>query len=119
MKVRRGFIHVKVSREHVEIGVAFPKTAIEFVEDTFRKLTVLSSRTHIFHIADLENDFVKGFLLFAGTDFFIVVVNAAVLAFLLGVVFRKGCIEQIVICLLNGGVGVFDIQMGSCGVYIL
>lgn len=51
-------------------------------------------------------------------DFFIVVFDAAVFTFLLGVVLSLRCIEQLVICFLNGGVAVFDIQMGACLVNI-
>lgn len=58
------------------------------------------------------------FFLLSITDFFVVVFDAAVFAFLLGVEFCQSCIKQLMVCLLNGCVAVLNIQMGARRVYI-
>ena len=70
------------------------------------------------HISILEDYLVKWLFLLAVTDFLVVVFNTAVFPFLLGVEGCQGFIEQFVICLLDGSVAVFGVQMRSFRVNI-
>ena len=55
----------------------------------------------------------KGLLLFAGADLFIVIIDPPVRACLLGIVSFQGFIEELVIDLLDRFVTVFYIEVGA------
>ena len=114
----RGFVHMEVGRIYTEMRIAFKKTAVELVQNGLCQFRILSGSSHIVFVAHLENHFIKRFFLLSITDFFVVVFDAAVFAFLLGVEFCQSCIKQLMVCLLNGCVAVLNIQMGARRVYI-
>ena len=118
VQMGRCFVHVKMSRVHTELRIAFQKTAVKLVQDGLGKLCVLSGGSHIVFVAHLENYFIESFFLLTVTDFFVVVSDAAVFAFLLCVKFCESCIEQLVVRFFDGSVAVFDIQMGASRVNI-
>ena len=60
----------------------------------------------------------EGFLLFAGTDFFIVIINPSVCARLPSIVSRSGAIEQFVIDLLDRLVTIIHVEVGTLPVYV-
>lgn len=71
----------------MELGIAFKETVIELVQDGFCQLAICSSSAHIIFVSYLEYHFVKRLFLIAVADFFVVVFNTAIFAFLLSVVF--------------------------------
>ena len=97
----------------MKLRISFNKIVIEFVQDGLSQFAVFGCSTHIVLIADLENHFIKQFFLFAITDFFVVIFDATIFAFLLCIKLGKGFIEQIVVRLLNGCVAIFNVQMCS------
>ena len=102
----------------MKMGIAFKKAVIKLVQDGLCQLTILLGGCHIIFISYLEYHFIESFFLFAITDFFVVVFDAAVFTFLLGVKFCQSCIEQLVIRILNRSVAILDVQMGSCFIYV-
>ena len=61
----------------------------------------------------------KGFLLIAGTDFFIVVWNAPVASGLLLVIAFQSFIKKLVVYRLDALVAIVDVPVGAASVYIL
>ena len=102
----------------MKLRIAFKKTAIKLVQNGLCQFRILSGSPHIVFVAHLENHFIKRFFLLSIKNFFVVVFDAAVFAFLLGVEFCQSCIKQLMVCFLNGCVAVLNIQMGARRVYI-
>lgn len=97
----------------MKMGIAFKEAVVELVQDGLCQLCVLSGSAHIVFVSHLENHLIKRFFLISVTDFFVVVFDAAVFAFLLGIVLRLCCIKQLVVRFLDGCVAVFNVQMGA------
>ena len=97
----------------MELRIAFKETAVKLIQDGFCQLCVFSFGGHILSVAYLENYFIESFFLFAITDFFVVVFDAAVFAFLLCVELCQSFIEQFVIHLFYGSITILDIQMSA------
>ena len=87
MQMGRGFVHVQVGRIYTKMRIAFKKTAVELVQNGLCQFCIFSDSPHIVFVAHLENHFIKRLFLLSITDFFVVVFDAAVFAFLLGVEF--------------------------------
>ena len=83
-------VHVEVGREHPKLRIALLKSKIILIQNSFRKLSVLTFSTHVFLIANLQNEFMEWFFLLAGTDFLIVIFYLSVLSRLLLVVPLEG-----------------------------
>lgn len=111
MQMGRCFVHVQMRRIYMELRIAFKEAVIKLVQDRFCQFAVFSGSSHIVFVADLENHFIKSFFLFAITDFFVIVFDAAVFSFLLCVELCQSFVKQFVVRLLDGCVAVFDIQM--------
>ena len=111
-------IHVQVSGENVQVGVSFPEALVVFVQRRLCLFPDLRARSCIIPIADLNDQLVEGLFLFAGSDFFIVILDPSVRACLFGVVTLQGFIEQLVIDLLDWFVAVFYIEVGTLRVHV-
>ena len=84
--MRRGFVHVEIGREHPQCGIAPLKALHIFIKYFRRKLSVLCFCPHIVFVAYLQNNLMEWLLLFAGTDFLIIIINYAVTSGLLLIV---------------------------------
>ena len=102
----------------MELRISFKETVIELVQDSLCQLAIFSGGCHIILIAHLEYHFIKSLFLFSITNFFIVVFDATVFTFLLGVKLCQSYIEQLMVRILNRCVAVFYVQMSSCLVNI-
>lgn len=102
----------------MEVRIPLLKATHEFIQDGPGQFTIFAGGGHILHISNLEDYLVKWLFLLAVTDFLVVVFNTAAFPFLLGVEGCQGFIEQFVICLLDGSVAVFGVQMRSFRVNI-
>ena len=97
----RGFIHVKVCGKHMQIWVAFLKALKILIQGNLGLLSDLRSRARIIFVSDLDHQLMKGLLLFAGTDLFILVFDLPVCACLFGIVPFQSFIEQLMIYLFD------------------
>ena len=116
--VWRGLVHMEVRREHPEVRIALLKAPIVLVQYSSCKFCIFTGGAHIFPVSDLQDDLVKGLLLIAGTDFFIVVWNAPVCTGLLLVVPFQSLIEKLVVHGLDTLVAVVNVQVCAASVYI-
>ena len=98
----------------MKLRIAFQKAVIEFIQNLFCKCTILAGSPHVIFVSYLKNHFVKRFFLISVTDFFVIVFDAAVFSFLLGIVFSLRFIKQLMVRLLNRCIAIFDVQMCSC-----
>lgn len=85
----------------MKVWVTFKETMIELIQDGLCQFCVLSGSTHIIFVSHLEYHFIKRLFLIAVADFFVVVFDTAVFAFLLGIVFSLCFIEQLMIRILD------------------
>ena len=116
--MRRRLVHMQVRGENVKVRIARFKRLEVFVQNSFCKFSVFRYGAHIILVPDLNDDFIKRFFLFSGTDFFIIIFDDSVAAGLLFVVLLQRLIEQFVIRVLYFFFPVGNVQMRSCGVRI-
>lgn len=69
-----------------QVRISILKALHEVIENLCGKLTVLALCGHIFFVSHLKYNLIKELLLFARPNFFVVIINAAVGAFLFGVI---------------------------------
>ena len=119
MDMRRRFVHMKVSGEHSQVGIALLEALIVFVEDCPRKLGVFSCRRHIVLVAYLEDDLVEQLFLLSGLNMLVIIGYLSVLAFLFIVVLFQSFIKHFVIHFLDWLITVIYIQMGTLAVHVL
>ena len=119
MKMRRGFIHVQMRREHAERWVALLEGLHILVEHLPGKLSILGCGVHIVFVSDLDDEFFKQLFLLARADFLVVIVNHAILAGLLLVVASQRAVKQFVIDGSDIFVAVFDVERRSAGIDVL
>ena len=119
MKMRRGFVHVQVSREHSQRRVALLEGLHVFVEHLPGKLSVLGCGVHIVLVADLDDEFFKQLFLLSCADFLVVIVNHAIPAGLLFVVMSQRVVKQFVIDGSDILIAVFDVERRSAGIDVL
>ena len=115
----RGLVHMQVCREYPEVGIALLKASIVFIQHSSCQLRILAGGAHIFFISDLQDDFVEGLLLIAGTDFFIVVWNAPVCTGLFLIVAFQSFIKKLVVYGLDALVAIVDVQVSTASIHIL
>ena len=119
VQMGRGLVHMEVRREHPQIWIPCLKALIIFVQNLPCQLCILAGGAHIVLISNLQDDLVKGLLLIAGTDFFIVVWNAPVCTGLLLVIPFQSLIEKLVVYGLDALVAVVNVQVCAASVHIL
>ena len=119
MKMRRGFIHVQMRREHAERRITLLERLHVFVEHLPGKLSVFGCGVHIVFVADLDDEFFKQLFLLARADFLVVIVNHAILAGLLLVVISQRIVKQFVIDGSDVLISVFDVERCSAGIDVL
>ena len=102
----------------MKLRISCLKALHELVQDRSCQLAVFTEGGHIVHVADLEDYFVERLFLLALADFLIVIFDAAVFAFLLGVVGSKCFVKQFVVGLPDGSIAIFDVKMAAGGIYI-
>ena len=93
MQVRRGFVHVQMSREYIKVWIPLLKPFHILVKNFLRKLSVFGFRSHVVFITYLKYNLAKRLFLLTCSDFLVVVANHSVLACLFGVIFFKRFIE--------------------------
>ena len=79
---------------------------------------VLGQDTHIILVADLDDQLMEELFLLTCPQVLIVVGDAAILAFLLGIVTVHRRVKQFVVYLLNRFIPVHDIQAAALRVYV-
>lgn len=57
------YVHMHMCREYIEVRISCLKLPIILIQDLFCKLSVLALCVHIFFIPNLQNQFMKRFLL--------------------------------------------------------
>ena len=102
----------------MKLRISHLKALHELVQDRSCQLAVFAEGRHIVHVADLEYDLIERLFLFALADFFVIVFNAAVFAFLLGIVGGKCFVEQFVVGLPDGSIAIFNVEMAAGGIDI-
>ena len=110
---------MEMRRKHPEIGIALLKSLIILVQYLPCQFRILARGTHILFVSNLQDDLVKGLLLIARADFFIVVWNTPVCTGLLLVVAFQGFIEKLMVHGLDALIAVVDVQMGAASIHIL
>ena len=110
---------MQVCRENMQVGISLLEPLHKFVQDRCGKLPIFALGIHIVLVSNLEDHFVEGLLLFAGTDLLIIVFDDSVGAGLLGVVGFQGYAEQGVVNFVYVLVAVHNVVGGSFGVGIL
>ena len=84
---------MEMSRVYMKLRIELQKAVIELIQDCLGKLTILAGSPHIIFVSYLENHFVKRFFLISVIDFFVIVFDAAVFSFLLGIVLSLSLIH--------------------------
>ena len=92
---------MKAGGEHPQLGIALLKSSVILVQNLPCKLSFFTFGTHIFLIANLQNEFMEGLFLFGISDFLIVVLYLLVGSGLLGVVSLEGFIKEFVVDLFD------------------
>ena len=88
------------------------------VQQFLCQYAVLGQDTHIIFVADLDDQLMEEFFLFACPQMLIVVVDTAVLAFLLGIVAVHCLVKQFVVHFLNRLIPIHNIQAAALRVYV-
>ena len=92
---------MKVRGKYMQVWVAFLKALEILIQGKLGLLSDLRSRACVIFISDLDYQLMKGLLLFAGTDLFIIVFDLPVGSCLPGVIPFQGFIEQLMIYLFD------------------
>ena len=90
----RGFVHVKMRSKHMQVWIPLLKALEILIQGKLGLLSDLRSRARIILVSDLDHQLMKGLLLLAGTDLFIVVLDLSIGAGLFCIVPFQGFIEQ-------------------------
>ena len=77
---------MEIGREHPQGRIALLEVLHIFIKYLCSKLSFLCLCSHIVFIPDLQNNLMERLLLFAGTDFLIIIINPAVTSGLLFIV---------------------------------
>ena len=103
----------------MQVGISLLEPFHKFVQDLCCKLPIFALGIHIVLVSDLEDHFVEGLLLFAGTDLLIIVFDDSVGAGLPGIVGFQGCAEQGIVNFVYVLIAVHNVIGGTFGVGIL
>ena len=118
VQMGRSFIHVEECSEHPQGRVTFLEALHILVQQFLCQCAVLGQDTHIIFVADLDDQLMEELFLLACPQVFIVVVDTAVLALLLGVVAVHCLVKQFVVHFLNRFIPVHNIQAAALRVYV-
>ena len=90
MEVGRGLIHVQHHIEHPEMGIALLEGLRKFLESRCRPFPSRGAAPAVIQVADLEDRFVKYFLMLSLPDLLFIVWYLILGLFLFGVVRGRG-----------------------------
>ena len=114
----RSLVHVEESPKHPQCRVPLLEALHILVQQFLCQCAILGQDTHIIFVADLNDQLMEEFFLLACPQMLIVVVDTAVLAFLLGIVAVHCLVKQFMVYLLNRFIPVHDIQAAALRVYV-
>ena len=92
-------VHVKHGIENSDVRISLLKFLFKLNQNLRRQLSLVRITRSIVLVADLNYQFIKRLLLLAVKNMVVVIFNNSVLAFLLGIVFRKSRTKQFTIYL--------------------
>ena len=98
--------------------VALHKSLHVLIEYPLGKLAVLAYRTHIRKVSNLDDYLVEQLLLLGEPYLFVIIGDASVCAFLLGIVLFKCFVKELVIDLFQRHVAIGHVQMSSVSIHI-
>lgn len=95
--MRRFLIKMYDGIEHPDVRIALLEALDKIGQGFCCECSFGCAAVGVLGIADLEDKLIEGLLLLAAIDVLVVIFNAAVFAFLLGVVFRERLVKQFMV----------------------
>ena len=107
------------SIEHSDVRIAFQEFVVVFPKNVHGSLRVGRAARCIVLVADLKDKLIERLLLFAVFDVIVVVFDAAVFPFLLGIILRQRRTEQVIVCIFEVFTSQNDVILDALFVHIL